>query len=153
MRSLLTVSVLVFYLSFNTHAQSTATTSHSYIINKIQQPESGQGHVQIIQDKRIDELLSKVVERNAKKGTVRGFRIQIFRENSQVAQEKARIARSKFVSNFDDIEVYEVVKAPLWRIYVGDFRTLNEAFRAYKKIEPLFPNAFIIPENIDYNKL
>ena len=148
MRHLITISILAFYLSIATRAQ----TQHPYILTKIQQPEANQGKVQIIQDKRIDELLGKVVERNAKKGTVRGYRIQIFRENSQVAQEKAVAARSRFLNKFPDVEAYLIPKVPLWRVYVGDFRTLNDAYRMLKQLESLFPNAFIVQENIDYNK-
>lgn len=152
MKKIVIIAISVICISFHVHAQS-STTNRPYIITKLQQQESNQGRIQVIQDKRIDELLSKVVDRNAQRGTVRGYRIQIFRENSQVAQERARAARSKFVSNFPDIEVHEVVKAPLWRVYIGDFRTLNDAYRMLKQIEPLFPNAFIIREDIDYNKL
>jgi len=148
MRHLITISILAFYLSIATRAQ----TQHPYILTKIQQPEANQGKVQIIQDKRIDELLGKVVERNAKKGTVRGYRIQIFRENSQVAQEKAVAARSRFLNKFPDVEAYLIPKVPLWRVYVGDFRTLNDAYRMLKQLESLFPNAFIVQENIEYNK-
>ena len=149
MKNFITVSILAFYISLSINAQ----TSRPYIITKLQHPEAGQGTVHIIQDKKIDDLLGKIIERNAQKGTVRGYRIQIFRENSQVAQERARAAQSKFISNFPDIEVYPVVKAPLWRVYVGDFWTMNEAFRALKQIEPLFPNAFPIQVDLDYNKL
>jgi hypothetical protein len=150
MKNLITISILAFYLSLYSNAQ---TTNRPYIISELQHQESGQGTIKVIQDKKIDELLGKIIDRNAHKGTIRGYRIQIFRENSQVARERARIARSKFISHFPDIEAYDVVKAPLWRIYVGDFWTLNQAFRALKQIEPLFPYAFIIPEDLDYNKL
>jgi len=150
MRRLLIVSILAFYILGNAHAQS---TNRPYIINKLQHQESGQGSVQIVQDKKLDDLLGKIVERNAQRGTVPGYRIQIFRENSQVAQERARGAQSKFISNFPDIPVYSVAKAPLWRVYVGDFLTLNQVIQMKKQIEPLFPNAFYIHMDLDYNKL
>lgn len=150
MKNLITISLLVLYISIHANAQ---TSNRPYIITKLQSQENGQGAVQVVQDKKIDELLGKVIERNAQKGTVHGYRIQIFRENSQVAQDRARAARSKFVNNFPDIEAYFVAKAPLWRVYVGDFWTMNEAFRTLKQIEPLFPNAFIVPVDLDYTKL
>jgi len=152
MKNLIIASLLVFYVSLYANAQTSAPSSHTYIISKLQQPEINQGTIQIIQDKRIDELLSKVTERNARKGTVRGYRIQIFRENSQVAQSRAQAARSKFMSKFPEIEAYTIPKSPFWSVYVGDFRTLNDAYRMLKQIDTVFPNAFIRPEDLDYNK-
>ena len=153
MKSFITICISLFYFSYYTHAQSTTTVNHPYIISELEQQDSSQGHVQIIQDKKIDELLNKIIQRNAQKGTIRGYRIQIFRENSRNAQERAINARSKFLNKFPDIDAYYDVKAPLWRVYIGNFRTITDAFRMYKQIEPLFPNAFIVREDIDYNKL
>lgn len=97
--------------------------------------------------------MSKMIDKNAQKGTVRGYRIRIFMENSQVAQQKAIAARSKFLEKFQDqMEAYYDVKAPIWRVYVGDFRTQTDAFRMLKQIEQYFPNALIVRADVDYNK-
>jgi hypothetical protein len=62
-------------------------------------------------------------------------------------------AKAKFMTSFPDIEPYPEYIAPYYKIYVGDFRTLPDAFRMKKQIESLFPNAFIVSQNIDYSKL
>jgi hypothetical protein len=151
MKTFVVTCFLLFYLSLHSFAQ---TTNKPYIITKLQQSENSQGHVQIIQDKKIDELMSKMIDHNAQRGTVRGYRIRIFMENSQVAQQKAIAARSKFLEKFQDqMEAYYDVKAPIWRVYVGDFRTQTDAFRMLKQIEQYFPNALIVRADVDYNKL
>jgi hypothetical protein len=153
MKTFVIICFLLFYFLFYASAQNTSTANRPYIITKLQQSENSQGHIQIIQDKKIDELMSKMIDKNAQKGTVRGYRIRIFMENSQVAQQKAIAARSKFLEKFQDqMEAYYDVKAPIWRVYVGDFRTQTDAFRMLKQIEQYFPNALIVRADVDYNK-
>ncbi|HEY4789064.1 MAG TPA: SPOR domain-containing protein [Bacteroidales bacterium] len=153
MKIIITLCFSLLNFPFYICAQTNTTVTTPYIISNLQRQEGSQGHVQVIQDKRIDELLNKIIERNAKKGTIRGYRIQIYRGNSQVAQQRAIAARSKFLEKFPDVDAYIVVKAPWWSVYVGNFRTITDAFRMLKEIEPLFPNAFYVREDIDYNKL
>lgn len=153
MKILITIGIFLVFNLFNTNAQSATTFNSPNILTKLEHQDNGQGRIQIIEDKRIDELLGKMIEKNAKKGTIRGYRIRIFIQNSQVAQEKAVAARSKFLNSFPDVAAYYNVKAPIWRVYIGDFRTMNDAFRMLKKVEPLFPNAVIVREDIDYNKI
>ena len=152
MKKLVTLCLLFSYLTLNAFSQ--IASNRPYIISKLQSTENSQGHIQIIQDKKIDELLNKMIEKNSQKGTIRGYRIRIFMENSQVAQQKAVAARSKFLDKFQDkMEAYYDVKAPIWRVYVGDFRTQTDAFRMLIQIEPFFPNALVVRADVDYNKL
>ena len=154
MKNFTIICLLLFYLPFNAFSQATSTANRPYIITKLQQAENSQGHIQVVQDKKIDELMSKMIEKNGQKGTIRGYRIRIFMENSQVAQQKAVAARSKFLDKFQDkMEAYYDVKAPIWRVYVGDFRTQTDAFRMLKQIEQYFPNALVVRADVDYNKL
>jgi hypothetical protein len=154
MKNLITLSILVFCLSFYTSAQSSSPVKRPDIITRLQQQDNSQGRVQIFEDKRIEDLLSKNIEKNARKGTfIRGYRILIFSKNSQDAQEKAMIAKSKFLNKFPEIETYPIVEAPFWKVYIGDFRTITDALRMQKQIEELFPNAFWVEADINYNKL
>jgi hypothetical protein len=135
------------------NAQSQVSSNSPAIITKLRQPANSQGEVQITEDPKIDNFLAKMIDANAKRGTVRGYRILVFRENSQRAKERAMDARAKFLSKFPDTEAHLEVQAPLWWVYVGDFRTLTDAFRMKKQIETLFPIARIAPANINYTKL
>ena len=57
-----------------------------------------------------------------------------------------------FMRNFPDLEAYIRYPAPNWQVVVGDFKTKNEALREKKKIEKMFPIAFIVSEPINISK-
>ena len=109
--------------------------------------------MQVVQDKRIGMLMVKSSEANASKGTIRGFRIRIFSDHSSDARKLAYDSKSKFMTNFPDIETYFDIKAPDWKMYVGNFRTITDAVRAKKQIEKFFRDAFIVEADIDINKI
>ncbi len=153
MNRLLTICILLIFVTSYLFSQTTSTDNHHLIIKSLQQPESGKGQVQIIQDKKIDNLIARYIDNNPHKKSIPGYRIRIFSDAKQGADKRTREVKSKFMSNFPDIEPYPKYEAPYWKIYVGDFRTLTDAFRMKKQIEIFFPNAFIVVSNIDYSKL
>jgi len=81
-----------------------------------------------------------------------GYRIQIFSQPGQTARQKSDEARMNFMKNFPDLEAYQDYNTPYWRIFIGDFRTKNEALREQKRIEKMFPRAFIVSEIINIPK-
>lgn len=153
MNRLLTICTLLIFFTSYLFSQTTSTDKYHLIIKSLQQPESGKGQVQIIQDKKIDNLIARYIDNNPHKKSIPGYRIRIFSDAKQGADKRTREVKSKFMSNFPDIEPYPKYEAPYWKIYVGDFRTLTDAFRMKKQIEIFFPNAFIVVSNIDYSKL
>ena len=70
--------------------------------------------------------------------------IHIFSQSGQTARAKADEVKKSFMRNFPDMGTYLTYQAPNWQIYVGDFRTKNEALRGKKKIEKIFPGPFIV---------
>jgi hypothetical protein len=152
MKRLITISVLIgcnlFYASLQIHAQVTRPA----IINQLQQKEKNQGQIQIVQDKRIDKLLLTFSERNARTMKIPGYQIHIFSDSKQFAKNRADDALASFRSNYPDIEAYSKYESPEYKIYVGNFRTYNEAFKVKMQIRRDFPNAYIIDQLIDINK-
>jgi hypothetical protein len=151
MKSFVTIIAFVLCTFFRSFAQ----TSHQpAIINQLQQDNS-KGKVQISQDKHISDFLSKMIEDS--KGTMPGYRIVIFRENSNKAIHNAQGAKAKFYNSFPDIEAYLKIEAPNVWVYVGDFRTFTDALRMKKQLDPLFSTPRfvppIVPAEINISKL
>ncbi|MCT4636714.1 MAG: SPOR domain-containing protein [Bacteroidales bacterium] len=115
--------------------------------------EPGRGNVKIIQDKRIDKLLQKSIKYDSRYLKIKGYRVRIFSNNSQGAKEMAYNNKLVFEGLFPDIPVYVVPNMPNWNVYVGDYRTKDDAIRDLKLIQEYYPNAFLKPDNIRFPKL
>jgi hypothetical protein len=153
MKRFLSFCILLILIASTLSSQTTSSDKQPLIIRTLQQYESGKGQVQIVQDKKIDDLITRYIDNNPHKKTIPGYRIWIFSDGKQGSRNRMLEAKAKFMTSFPDIEPYPEYIAPYYKIYVGDFRTLPDAFRMKKQIESLFPNAFIVSQNIDYSKL
>jgi len=111
------------------------------------------GSVEVIQSSQIDNLLWMQMHNNRlQDGKILGYRISIFSESGQTARERAIQARSTFVRNFPGIEAYLEYNNPNFQLFVGDFRTRNDALKELKRIERSFPRAFIVRVTIQTSK-
>lgn len=82
-------------------------------------------------------------------GEYDGYRIKI---HFGVDKTAAREVKQKFSARYPEILAYEDYKQPNFVIVVGNFKTRVEAHEALKKIQPEFPNAFLIKSKIKPNK-
>ncbi len=82
-------------------------------------------------------------------GEYDGYRIKIYFGIDKLA---AREVKQKFSAKYADIPAYEDYKQPNFVIVVGNFKTRLDAHEAMKKIQPEFPNAFLIKSKIKPNK-
>ncbi len=115
--------------------------------------EIPEGHVQIIQDARIDTLLSKITYKNEQNPGIDGWRVEIFFEAGNYSKQQARDAQSNFVRNHPNVPVYLLFQEPYYKVRVGDFRTKMEAEKLQKEIEREYPNAFVVSDEINFPKL
>jgi hypothetical protein len=97
-----------------------------------------------------DAKLKMLSEKNAEfhrktEGEYDGYRIKI---HFGIDKTAAREVKQKFSAKYPDIPAYEDYKQPNFVIVVGNFRTRVEAHEALKKIQPEFPNAFLIKSKI-----
>lgn len=154
-KRIITFSIISLCLSLCTlYAQTSSHERQPIILKSLNHYESGKGVVQIIQDHRIDELITKYTNDNPNKRSITGYRIRIFSDSKQGADKRMRDAKAKFIGSFPDIDIASTpYEAPDWKIYVGNFRTRSEAFMVKKQIEAVFPNAFIVEQKIEYTKL
>ena len=83
-----------------------------------------------------------------------GFRIQIYSNSVRSAREESAKAKAKFLSKFPDIPAYAQYQDPgYFMIRVGDYRTKIELFKDLLMIRKEFPNAYQVPDVINFPDL
>jgi len=119
------------------------------VICRAQTAASDTGKVELVQDQRIRELLDKQIEINSK-ASIKGYRIKI---HFGADKTKAKEIKAKFMSRFPNVPAYEKYDQPNFNIRVGDFRTKLEAYKFLKEVQPEFPSAFIVVDEIEFPEL
>lgn len=114
-----------------------------------QQNTSDSSEVEIIQDYKIKELVDRHIEINSK-APIKGYRVKI---HFGTDKNQAKEVKGAFISKFPDVPAYEKYDQPNFNIRVGDFRTKLEAYSFLKKIQPDFPAAFIVQDEIEFPEL
>ena len=114
-----------------------------------QQSISDSSEVEIIQDYKIKELVDKHVEINSK-APIKGYRVKI---HFGTDKNQAKEVKGAFITKYPDVPAYEKYDQPNFNIRVGDFRTKLEAYSFLKKIQPDFPAAFIVQDEIEFPEL
>ena len=102
-------------------------------------------------DSKLKALSDKSAEYHRKTdGEVDGYRIKIhFGSDKTIAGD----IKQKFSQRYSDIPAYIDYKQPNFVIVVGNFKTRLDAFETFKKIQPDFPNSFIIKSKVKPSKM
>jgi hypothetical protein len=118
------------------------------------------GSLKIIQDPAIDTLISRYILVNEKVFKdhgyygMEGFRIQIYNSSKRNAREESNKARAEFISKFPDIISYPLYADPgYFKIRAGDFRTKTEATKLFLIVSKEFPDAYLVPDIINFPDL
>ncbi len=102
-------------------------------------------------DLKVKSLSEKNSEYHRKTdGEMDGYRIKI---HFGIDKTEADRVKQKFSSRYSDILAYMDYKQPNFVIVVGNFKTRLDAFETFKRIQPEFPNSFIIKSKIKPSKL
>jgi hypothetical protein len=107
------------------------------------------GNVQVIRDEKVDLLVSKHVLINQNRGSMDGYRIQIFFDSGNNSKTKALSIYGSFKEKFAGVGAYLTFSAPNYKVRVGDFRTKLEAQRFLSEIIIQYPNAWVIADKIN----
>ena len=119
------------------------------------------GKLNIIQNPSIDTLIDRYIlanenisrNNNGQYG-MEGFRIQIYSSSNRNAREESNKARAAFISKFPDIASYQLYAEPgYFKIRAGDFRTKTEATKLFLLVSKEFPNAYLVPDIINFPDL
>jgi hypothetical protein len=156
--------LMMIVLGFSVLARSQSVVSSSELFKRTD-ANSRTGKLNIIQDPAIDTLISRYIlanknmeERIGYSG-MEGFRIQIYSSSSRNAKEESSKVNAEFLSRFPeseypDLKSYAQFAQPAYyKIRVGDFRTKTEATRLFLLISKVFPNAYLVPDIINFPEL
>lgn len=156
-RKLFLFLIILGFLTGFGQAQSIVKTSDLF---RRSDNNSRAGQLNIIQNPEIDTLISRyiLVNKNLKEKNgyygMEGCRIQIYSSSNRNAKVESRNARAEFFNRFPDITSYELFEGPAWyKIRVGDFRTKTEATRLFLIISKEFPDAYLVPDFINFPDL
>ncbi len=126
------------------------------MVERLQRNEVGKGTVTVHQDPRITGLLGTIYVREegseAKTLKVKGYRVQVYAgNNSRVARNEANEVATKVREEFPDMPVYAHFQPPRWLCRAGDFRTIEEADVAMRRLKAtgLFKEVSIVREQIN----
>jgi len=83
-----------------------------------------------------------------------GFRIQIYSSSNRNAREESNKVMAEFISKFPDIKPSLLYAEPgYFKIRAGDFRTKTEATKLYLIVSKEFPDAYLVPDFINFPDL
>ena len=142
------VLVILSMLSLNLHGQEWNEHTPNRDSSQFQE-----ARLQIYQDPRLETLLQRHIVNNRQKGGMNGYRIQIFFGSGRTARDDANETKARFLSYFPDTKAHILYQSPFYKVRVGDFRTKNEALKFFHGIRRIFPNAYIIPDIIEFPDL
>ena len=107
---------------------------------------TGGNKTHIEADGRLNTFIQKHIEINEETTTMQGYRIQVFAGRSR---ESAQGAKSKLFQSFPRMATYMKHLPPTWRVRAGDFIDRDEAQRVCKQVKNTFPDAFVVPDEIN----
>ena len=122
------------------------------ILVNLAQNDRQSGQIEIVQPVQLENLLMMQIANNRQQEGIPGYRIRIFSLSGQTAKARADETRINFMRSFPEMEAYMEYNNPNFQIFVGDFRTKTDALRETKRIERLYPGAFIVTAIIDISK-
>ncbi|MGD9929168.1 MAG: SPOR domain-containing protein [Mangrovibacterium sp.] len=143
------VGVLLFLLSWHVCAQEVSSKPSSGT------PETHPllQQIDIRQDARIDSLLQNHVQANKRREGTDGFRLEIFFRSGVRAREEAMNVKTEFLRKYPEETAYMSFQSPDFKVRVGDCRSKSEALKLKAKIKKDYPNAFMVPDIIQFPKL
>ncbi len=154
MKKHIRIPIILLLIAINTAwSQTSDKDKNAGIFQIIENNNSKQGNITIIQDYRIKLMMENHIKINKKQDGCNGYRLRIFSAKGNNARNKALETKSKFMKQYSDINSYLTYKTPNFKILVGDFRTKSEAEKFRRKIEKDFPGAFIVKCIIKFPEL
>lgn len=144
------VVILLFFIHLGVSAQE--VMNEPFTIYQ-QQENTILNHLNVQQDSRIDSLLKLQVQINERTEGTDGYRLEIYFSSGAGSRNNALQVKTDFLKQFPEETAYMTFQTPNFKVRVGDCRTKSEALKLKEKIARYYPNAFIVPDIIQYPKL
>ena len=103
-------------------------------------------------DPTVQQIQSDYIKAWEKIDKIDGYRIQITAYSGTNSRNRAEAERAAFKANFPGISVYLSYSEPYFKIRVGNYLTRLEAYKDLKRIKLTYPNAYIVPEKINFKE-
>jgi hypothetical protein len=152
MKSILSTFVVLLLFWGNALAQKPAPVNGYRQLPASDTTEIWTG-LDVHQNPKTKELLEHKIRLNRNNQTTPGYRVQIYFGSGGSARSRALKVKTDFLSSYPEVKAYIIYQSPDFKVRVGDFRTRSEALRLQKKIARDYPNAFIVPDNIQFPDL
>ncbi|MEE4116342.1 MAG: hypothetical protein V2I37_09235 [Marinilabiliaceae bacterium] len=144
--------ILLLFVSFTAGSYAQKLITAESIVQGSE--TNSDGRVSIKQDPAIDSLLTRHIVANRKYGGFDGFRIQIYSGSKRTAREESNDVISEFISEFPEIKYNRIFDLPnFFKVRVGNYRTKRDALEDFLLIKKKFPNAYIVPDKIEFPDL
>ena len=136
---------------------SAVAFAQTNIVDELQKQRAGQGTVTVHQDARISALLGSVYvkaenETEPKVLKARGYRVQVYAgNNSRIARQEANDVAEQVKAEFPELPIYAFFQPPRWRCRVGEYRSIEEADAAMRRLKATgkFKEVSIVREQIN----
>ncbi len=136
---------------------SAVAFAQTNIVDELQKQRAGQGTVTVHQDARISALLGSVYvkaenETEPKVLKARGYRVQVYAgNNSRIARQEANDVAEQVKAEFPELPIYAFFQPPRWLCRVGDYRSIEEADAAMRRLKATgkFKEVSIVREQIN----
>ena len=115
--------VFLLFLSFNCFSQETKTS--------------------ISQDSRFEQLLNEKRKINSSITINNRFKIQIFTGESETSKK----ALTDFRKDNKNVDATIVFSTPIYKVWVGNYKTRIEAENKLQALKKKYPNAFLVKPN------
>lgn len=97
----------------------------------------------ISQDPRFEQLLNEKRKINSSITINDRYKIQVFTGNSETSKK----ALLEFRKNNKNIDATIVFHTPIYKVWVGNFKTRIEAEKKLQELKKKYPNSFLIKPN------
>lgn len=123
------------------------------LFGQLQAQDPSEGKLRIIQDSKVDTLITHYIKYNESYPGIEGWRIEIFFEAGNYSKKMAMEVKSEFVQKYPEIPSYLIFQQPYYKVRVGDFRSKMEAEELLRSIESDYPQAFVVVDEINFPRL
>ena len=117
----------------------TLATTSLFAINSFGQTSK----ITVSQDPKFEHLLNEKRKINLSMATTEGYKIQIFKGDSE--SSKRELARFKNDYNYIDATI--IFNTPDYKVWAGNFKAKIDAQRHIMEIQRKYPNSIIIKPN------
>jgi len=100
-------------------------------------------------NRKVDEQLTVIGEKNRSIRYAPGFRIQLYIGNERLQAENAKMQINQ---NFPELAPYLSYNQPTYKLKVGDFMRRIDAERYYSQIKQLIGSAMLVPDKVDVRR-